>query len=170
MKAIGVDLAILEKRQSGFCILNKKPLFKETYSDKDITEEINKTKPDIIAIDAPLTMPLIGKSRQAEHKLRKMKISVYPPLIKYFIPLTKRGIRLRKKLEKKYKVIEVYPFAAKKVLNLDKDKIFKKFKIKEKVNKHCIDALIAAYTGKLFKQGKTIAIGDKKEGQIIIPK
>ncbi|MGC9031721.1 MAG: DUF429 domain-containing protein, partial [Minisyncoccia bacterium] len=33
-----------------------------------------------------------------------------------------------------------------------------------------LDAITAAYTGYLFLKGKTIEIGDKKEGIIILPK
>jgi predicted nuclease with RNAse H fold len=95
--------------------------------------------------------------------------------------LTERGIKIRKILEKKYKVIEVYPGATQNILKIPRKQKglkkllngLKKLGIKierKKLNGDELDAITAAYTGYLFLKGKTTEIGDKKEGIIVLPK
>lgn len=58
MLAVGLDLAGVETRPSGFCVL--KDMKAETlllYSDREIIAKIRDLKPEIIAVDAPLSLP-----------------------------------------------------------------------------------------------------------------
>jgi len=180
MKIVGIDLAT-EKGKTGFCFLKDRKIETSILkTDKEIIEKIKSAKANVIAIDAPLSLPRDGKTRKAEKELRKMGIRVYPPLIPSMRNLTLRGIKLRKKLEKKYRVIEVYPgifydkFGIPRKKNRNKlIKLFKnKFgiKAKGKLNQHELDAITAAVIGKLFLKKKTVAVGDQREGQIIIIK
>jgi len=155
MKIIGIDLAT-EKGKTGFCIRNKKTRIYILKTDKEIIEKINKTKPDIIAIDSPLSLPKKGL-RKAEKELLKLGIKVFPPLMPSMKKLAQRAIKIKRQL-KNYKVIEVYPHAVRKIL-----------KIKTKKS-HRNDAKLCALVGKLYVEKKTKAIGNRKEGQIIIPK
>jgi len=192
MKIIGIDLAGSKKRKSGICILNEKLeancfcLFK----DKEILDLIEKEKPDLIAIDAPLSLPKGRRSlkkrsnihfRECDKELFKLGIKFFPITLGPMRKLTERGIRLRRILEKKYKVIEVFPGATQDILKIPrKQKGLKKLKIglekfkikflKEKLNGDELDGATCALTGFFFLKGKFLAIGDKKEGQIIIPK
>jgi len=95
--------------------------------------------------------------------------------------LTKRGIKLRKILEKKgYKVIEVYPGATQDILKVARKNVslkklrsgLKKLGIKverRELTHDELDAVTAAFTGYLHLKGKTISLGDKKEGVIVVP-
>jgi len=192
MKIVGIDLSGSQKRESGICVLNRK-LYAKTlilFSDKEIVSFLEKEKPDLIAIDAPLSLPKGRKSlekkskihfRKCDKELSNLKIKFFPITLGPMRKLTERGIKLRKILEKKFKVIEVYPGATQDILKIPRKqkgekKLFlglKKIGIKiknKKISHHELDAITCAFTGYLFLKGKTISLGDKKEGQIVIPK
>ncbi len=191
MKIIGIDLAGSEKRPTGFCLMNEKleVKVKTLYSDKEILEEIKKIRPDVIAIDAPLSLPKGRKSlkkksnihlRQCDRELLKMKIKFFPITLGPMRKLTERGIKLKKKL-KGFKVIEVYPGGAQDLLGIPrKQKGLKRLArglkklgikgIKGDENEHELDAITAAYVGKLFLEENFLALGDRREGLIIMPK
>jgi predicted nuclease with RNAse H fold len=192
MKILGIDLAGSEKRKTGICILNEKLIAHSffVFSDQEILNLIEKEKPDLIAIDAPLSLPNGRKSlkrkskihfRECDRELWKLGIKFFPITLGPMRKLTERGIKLRKILEKKYKVIEVYPGATQDILKIPrKQKGLKKLKkglenlgikiLKKNPNGDELDAITSAFTGFLYLKGKCIAIGDKKEGQIILPK
>jgi predicted nuclease with RNAse H fold len=192
MKILGIDLAGSEKRKTGICILNEKLIAHSffVFSDQEILNLIEKEKPDLIAIDAPLSLPKGRKSlkrkskihfRECDRELWKLGIRFLPITLGPMRKLTERGIKLRKILEKKYKVIEVYPGATQDILKIPrKQKGLKKLKkglenlgikiLKKNPNGDELDAITSAFTGFLYLKGKCIAIGDKEEGQIILPK
>jgi predicted nuclease with RNAse H fold len=192
MKILGIDLAGSEKRKTGICILNEKLIANSffVFSDKEILDLIEKEKPDLIAIDAPLSLPKRRKSlkrkskihfRECDRELWKLGIKFFPITLGPMRKLTERGIRLKKILEKKYKVIEVYPGATQDILKIPrKQKGLRKLKrglerlgikiLKKNPNGDELDAITSAFTGFLYSKGKYIAIGDEKEGQIILPK
>jgi len=185
----GIDLAGSEKRISGIAILFKDFSIKtfSLFSNKEIVETIEKFKPKIIAIDAPLTLPKGRKSleeksnihfRKCDLELRKYKIKFFPITLGPMRMLTKRGMLLKSLLEKKgYKVIETFPGAFYDIFGLkrkDKSEILNFFnkilRIENKVNNlHEVDAITCAYIAYLFYEGKVMEIGDKEEGTIVIP-
>ena len=98
--------------------------------DSDIIDITNFYSPKIIAIDAPLSLPMglccleencpcqpkfQRKNRQCDQELRQQGIPCYPTTKKTFIkPLIDRGIRLKNRLcQIGFKVIEVYPYGSK---------------------------------------------------------
>jgi predicted nuclease with RNAse H fold len=191
MKILGIDLAGSEKRKTGICILNEKLEANCfcVFKDKEILNLIEKEEPDLIAIDAPLSLPKGRKSlkrkskihfRKCDKELWKFKIKFFPITLGPMRKLTERGIKLKKILEKKYKVIEVYPGATQDILKIPrKQKGIEKLKkgleklgikfFKKNLNGDELDATACALTGILFLKGKTIALGEKDEGKIIIP-
>jgi predicted nuclease with RNAse H fold len=191
MKILGIDLAGSEKRKTGICILNEKLEANCfcVFKNKEILNLIEKEEPDLIAIDAPLSLPKGRKSlkrkskihfRKCDKELWKFKIKFFPITLGPMRKLTERGIKLRKILEKKYKVIEVYPGATQDILKIPrKQKGIEKLKkgleklgikfFKKNLNGDELDATACAFTGILFLKGKTIALGEKDEGEIIIP-
>ena len=55
---VGLDLAAIERRPTGFCILmGKRIQTKILYTDTEILDEIVNSNPVMVAIDAPLTLP-----------------------------------------------------------------------------------------------------------------
>lgn len=94
-----------------------------------------------------------------------------PPTMKSMEKLTRRGTKIAKILSNKCKVIEVFPTATAKILDIYEKDYRKKADEKDlKVkNKHEYDAYLCCLTGKLHIENKTIQVGDK-EGKIVIPK
>lgn len=158
MKILGIDLAGKEKNETGICLLTEKgSSAKIVFSDNEILEEVEKTKPDLIAIDAPFSFPTQGYFRDSDILLKRSGFKPLSPLFPGMKPLVKRAIKLVNILSKKYRVIEVFPSATEKILELEK---------KKRANPHEYDALLCALTGKYYLEGKYNAIGKEK---IIIP-
>jgi len=197
MEFIGIDLAGVETRDSGICILDE-DLKAEAFilkSDDKIINYIIKVRPDIIAIDAPLSLPFgrcclkdtcscknKGHLRACDRELLKMKIKFFPITLGPMRKLTERGIRLKDMIEGKgFRVIEVYPGGAQDMLGIPRkqkgiDELRKglvKIGIKEihKVVSHDeLDAITSALVGKMYIEGDYLALGNPKEGLIIMPK
>ena len=186
VECIGIDLAGVPWRETGFAILyaDSKATTKVLKSDRWIVRSVKCANPDIISIDAPLSMPLKGKMRYCEKQLVKMGIRVFPCLFTQMAKLTARGIKLAEKLRKLgYLVIESYPHSAQIVLCISKGKKniqalqdgLVKFGITGDVTKygitdHELDAITSAIVGKLYLEGKTACIGKEAEGLMVIPK
>jgi hypothetical protein len=191
MIIVGLDLAGVETRPTGFCIL--KDMKAETdllYSDQEIISKIQQFKPRIIAIDAPLSLPDGRKSieertevhlRECDRELLKRRIKFFPITLGPMRKLTERGIGLKKTLENmRFKVIEVYPGGAQDVLGIPRKQKglkkllngLKKLKISgltDKMSDHELDAVTCAYVGKLFLEGKALTFGSLDKS-IIMPK
>lgn len=194
-KVIGIDLAGSEKRNSGFCVLDEKFNAKAfvLHTDAEILNTIKKikAKPKVIAIDAPLCLPLGRKSlrkpkskgihfRKCDLELRKMKIKFFPITLGPMRKLTIRGIRLKKRLEKNYEVIEVFPGGAQDILGIPRKQdgiegLLKGLKrqgvknLHKKMNGDELDAVTCALVGMFYVNKKYLALGDPKEGLIIMP-
>jgi hypothetical protein len=192
---IGLDLAGSKKGKTGFALLDDSlgTRTKVLRTDKEIIDE-TMMQEGLITIDAPLGLPKgrccldynckcvrYGYSREAEKELRKMGIRVFPCGFAGMRQLTMRGIKLKKYFERKGReVIETYPGSAQDILGIPRkgkdcrklQRALIKYGFKGEVKKkeitdHELDAITSAFVGKLHNQGKTIALGIKKESQII---
>jgi hypothetical protein len=191
MSVVGLDLAGSERRQTGFCVLDDMKAYTMIlHTDKEIIDEIKKVKPDIITIDAPLSLPEGRKSieerndvhlRKCDRELLRRGIKFFPITLGPMRKLTERGISLKKTLENmNYKVIEVYPGGAQDILKIPRKqqglnelrKGLGRLKIeglKSTMNDHELDAVTCAFVGKLFLEGKTETLGSLESG-IVMPK
>jgi len=136
---LGIDLTSTEAKPSACLGLDSKSQL--VYlgfltKNKDIVALLDFYSPQVIAIDAPLSLPLglccleescpckpnfPRKNRQCDQELRKQGIPCYPTSKKAFIKdLIYRGIELKTSIGRQVKqagqVIEVYPFASKVLL------------------------------------------------------
>jgi predicted nuclease with RNAse H fold len=132
----GIDLTSTEAKPSACLGLDSKSQL--VYlgfltKNRDIVALLNFYSPQVIAIDAPLSLPLglccleescsckpksPRKNRQCDQELRRQGIPCYPTSKKTFIKdLIYRGIELKTSIGREVKqagqVIEVYPFASK---------------------------------------------------------
>ncbi len=191
MSIIGLDLAGVENRPTGFCILtNMKVNTCIVFADKEILQRIDQIKPCLIAIDAPLCLPPGRKSieertnvhlRECDRELLKIGIKLFPITLGPMRKLTLRGIALKEILEgKKLKVIEVYPGGAQDVLGIPrKQKGLDKLRVgleklgleglNSQMSDHELDAVTCAYVGKLLLEGKALKHGAVGQ-EIILPK
>jgi predicted nuclease with RNAse H fold len=191
MSIVGLDLAGVERRPTGLCIL--KALMAETflvYTNEEIVRKTEESKPKIVAIDAPLSLPAGRKSieqrtnvhlRECDKELLKRGIKFFPVTLGPMRKLTSRGIILRRIFESKhFKVIEVYPGGAQDVLKIPrKQQGLRRLKagleereikgLNDRMNDHELDAVTCALVGKLFLEGKTITYGTGEQG-IVMPR
>ena len=192
MKVVGLDLAAIEQRPSGFCVFDDFTARTEIlFSNVKIVNKILEVQPKLVAIDAPLSLPN-GRSslsekigphmRKSEKELLKRKIRIFPITLGPMRKLTERGMALRKRLQSEnIRVIEVYPGGAQDVLNIPRKKKgldglrlgLQKLGIKglnDDMSDHELDAVTCALVGKLFLDGESISYGDPTEGTIEMPK
>jgi predicted nuclease with RNAse H fold len=151
---------------------------------------VQKEDPALIAIDAPLNLPLGRKSiedRNGEHfrpcdrELLKRGIRFFPITLGPMRLLTKRGIHLKRVLTRRgYAVIEVYPGAAQDIWRTGrKQNGLSKLRhglqelgvkgLNKKMGGDELDAVTAALVGQLFLLGKAEVLGNFKQGAIVVP-
>jgi predicted nuclease with RNAse H fold len=189
----GIDLAGSPLRNTGVCALRNMTLtsIDTLHTDQEIVDFIERIRPDLIAIDAPLSLPPGRKSleeRNAEHfrpsdrELMKRGIRFFPITLGPMRLLTARGIRLKKILTRRgYPVIEIYPGAAQDIFAIPRKqhglaKLQRGLErlglrgFKKDVNGDELDAATGALVGRLYLKGKAEVLGDFKTGAIIVPK
>lgn len=207
MKALGLDLTTSPYKKAAYAVLTKELELLATgfvAEDKEIIALAEELRPILVAIDAPLSLPLglccleescdcspasPRKGRQCERELSALGIGCYYTTKRSIIKgMVYRAIALKERLEERgFKVIEVYPYASRKRLF---GKLPRKTTIagrrtlqiklrhlipslpapKEQLLSHdMLDALLAAYTGILYLEGRTQALGDPVEGLLHLP-
>jgi predicted nuclease with RNAse H fold len=190
MFAVGLDLAGVEKRPTGFCLL--KDMQAETcdiYADDEIIAKVRAASPRGVSIDAPLSLPP-GRStieqktevhlREADRELLRRRIRFFPITLGPMRQLTKRGMNLKRILEELgFRVIEVYPGGAQDVLGIPRkqqglDQLRAGLEqlglkgLRSDMSDHELDAVTCAYMGKLFLDGKSVTYGALETG-IVMP-
>ena len=140
MSFLGIDLSASSKRGSFFALLDTEGTL--TYLDsfktvEELMEVLEAHRPELIAIDAPLSLPqgldcleeecpcasVLGqKGRTCEQELARMHIGCFFTTKRSIIKsLIYRGLNLSRDLEARgHRVIEVYPYATKVLLFGDK--------------------------------------------------
>ncbi len=179
---MGIDLSASEKRFSGVCIL--RGLKAQTFlvkSDEALVGLAKRFRPKLIAIDAPLSLPIKGGFRQCDRELLKRGIRIFPATFGAMKQLTERGISLKKRFEAEgFHVIEVFPGGAQDLLGLPrKHRDLTKLKLglsqlglkglRENATHDEIDAATAAFVGWLHLNGFTELFSDGQGGGIVMP-
>jgi predicted nuclease with RNAse H fold len=191
LTVFGVDLAGVSHRPTGVCLLsglNAKPAL--LYSDRDILEVVEREKPVLVTIDAPLSLPPGRKSihqRSSHHfrlcdlELKRRKIPFFPITLGPMRMLTERGIALKKKIEQlEIQALEIYPGGAQDIWKIPRAKHdleglrvgLQRLGIKGLDNMystHELDAVTAAFVGACYLKGKAEILGDFSSGAIILP-
>ena len=191
MSIVGLDLAGVENRPTGFCVLTcMKAETCLVYKDQDILQKVRESSPKVVAIDAPLCLPPGRKSieertsihlRESDRELLKMGIKLFPITLGPMRKLTQRGIQLKNIFEaQNLVVIEAYPGGAQDVLGIPRkqrgiEKLLvglEKLGIEglgRSLSDHELDAVTCAYVGKLFLEGEAVAYGEPNQ-VIVMPK
>jgi predicted nuclease with RNAse H fold len=189
---IGVDLAGSPGRMTGICLLRGMTVafYATVHGDNDILSFIQNAKPALVAVDAPLGLPRGRTSleersplhfRESDLELRRRGIRFFPLTLGPMRMLTKRGMRLKKVIEKLgIPVIEIYPGAAQDIWKISRkqgglarlrrglEKIGLKGLAKD-MNGDELDAVTGALVGRLYLRGRAEVLGDVTEGAIIVP-
>jgi predicted nuclease with RNAse H fold len=187
---VGIDLAGSPRRPTGVCLLRGKNVHtRVAFSDDDILTVIQDARPDLVPIDAPLTLPagrMTIHERTGEHfracdrELQRRKIRFFPITLGPMRMLTERGLALKEKIERMVcRVVECYPGAAQDVWRLPRQHhdlkgllrgLRKKFGLRglsTKMTSDELDAVTAALVGQFFLMGSGEMLGG--EGGILIP-
>lgn len=190
---VGIDLAGSPKRPTGVCTLRGHLASKiaDLSSDDDIIKYVNERKPELVAIDAPLSLPPGRRSindrnekhlRACDEELRKRRIRFFPITLGPMRMLTVRGIRLKRRIEKMgTKVIEIYPGGAQDIWGIPRKqgglenlrKGLEQLGVKglsKGLTGDELDAVSAAVVGSLFLHGKADVYGNFRKGAIVMPK
>ena len=123
---LGIDLAGSPRRSTGLCLL--RGLRAQThvaFSDDDILDAVQQAQPDLVPIDAPLSLPKGRRTisdRRGEHfrdcdrELKRREIRFFPITLGPMRMLTERGLALKARIRAMgYRAIECYPGAAQDV-------------------------------------------------------
>jgi uncharacterized protein len=178
---VGVDLAGSPRRPTGICLL--RGLRAQThiaFSDEDILNTLHQTQPDLVPIDAPLSLP-IGRSnihdRSCEHfrdcdrALQRLGIRFFPITLGPMRMLTERGLALKARISALgYHAIECYPGAAQDVWGIprqhkDRDKLLAGLKklgvrgLAAAATSDELDAATAALVGRWLLLGQGEMLG-----------
>ena len=191
MSVVGLDLAGVESRPTGLCVLvGMNAETSLVYRNEEILNRIEKSNSQIVAIDAPLSLPAGRESieqrtnvhlRECDKELLKRGIRFFPITLGPMRKLTTRGINLRRILENRdFRVIEVYPGGAQDILGIPRKQQgldglrmgLEKVGVRglnSRMSDHELDAVTCALVGKLFLEGKTVTYGTSEQG-IVMPK
>lgn len=197
-RVVGIDLTGSERRGSGWCLLTGSTADIATmFTDAEMINAIVRTRPDLVSIDSPLSLPYgrntvfdddparqeFGIMRRCERELKRRGINVYPSLLPSMQGLTARGMRLASRLrEHGIPVIESYPGAAQDIMGIPRKgagiEYLKRgladFGIhgaftSGQASHDELDAITAALVGSFFLAGKYEALRGPTEGALIVP-
>ena len=123
---LGIDLAGSPRRPTGVCLLRGWRAHTHiAFSDEDILNTVQQVRPDLVPIDAPLSLPKGRRTihdRSGEHfrdcdrELQRRGIRFFPITLGPMRMLTERGLALKAKIRAMgYRAIECYPGAAQDV-------------------------------------------------------
>lgn len=192
MLSLGVDLAGSERRLTGVCLLGE-DLYARVWvvhTDEEIIELARSAKPGVIAIDAPLSLPLGRRSvedasgphlRECDKALLELGIRFFPVTLGPMRQLTARGMRLKARLEAEgFEVIEVYPGGAQDLLGIPrKNRGLEALReglerlgikgLRAGMSGDELDAVTAAYVGLLYLRGEAWVLGGE-DGAIVMPR
>jgi len=186
---VGIDLAGAPHRPTGICVL--RGLKAQTHialSDEEILAWVHQARPDLVPIDAPLTLPKGRKTihdrtgeqfRECDRELQRRGIRFFPITLGPMRMLTERGIALKAKIEKTgRRVVECYPGAAQDLWDIPRQHRdlkgllvgLEKLGVREWTEAMTgdeLDAVTAALVGRWFLLGRGEMLGGKKG--IVIP-
>jgi uncharacterized protein len=186
---VGVDLAGSPRRPTGVCILRGlKAQTRVAFTDEEILGAIDRARPDLVPMDAPLSLP-VGRTtiqdrsgphfRPCDLELRRRGIRFFPVTLGPMRMLTERGLALKAKIEMLgYRAVECYPGGAQDVWGLprqhrDRPGLRRGLEalgvrgLNEAMTGDELDAVTAALVGRWYLLGAGEVLGG--EGGIIMP-
>ena len=178
---VGVDLAGSSRRPTGVCAL--RGMRAQTHivlSDEEILRSVDRANPDLVPIDAPLSLPRGRKTihdRSGEHfrecdlELRRRGIRFFPVTLGPMRMLTERGLAIKSKIETMgYRTVECFPGGAQDVWGIPRQHRdlegllvgLKRLGVKglaKAATSDELDAVTAALVGRWFLLGKGEMLG-----------
>lgn len=198
IRVVGIDLSGGPKSATGWALVEGSNSHTQALrTDEEIWDVTLSARPDLVSIDAPLSLPAgrlsvsdddptrkeFGIMRECERVLKRRGVNTYPALIKSMQGLTARGISLASRLRAEgIPVIESFPGAMQDILGIPRKGISRdhlKGALAEyglagawttdTVTHDELDALSSAIVGQLFWAGHYEALGNNGEDYLIVP-
>lgn len=188
---IGIDLAGSPRRPTGICCFQEGIVSTGiVYENREILSLVDEKKPDLVAVDAPLSLPPGRQSinqktkthfRACDEELRRLGIPFFPITLGPMRCLTERGVWLRRRVEARgIKIIETYPGGAQDIWRLPRARrdlaglrrglqALGLQGLTPETTADELDAATAALVGYYFLLGKVKVLGNEKEGTIVLP-
>lgn len=190
---VGIDLAGVATRSTGLAQMHQgktSVTIAVGHSDQEIIEFIEQARPNIIVIDAPLSLPRGRESiekrsnihfRECDRELTRRRIRFFPITLGPMRKLTSRGIALADRLRNcDYLIFEGYPGAAQDILGIPRkgegvEALAEGLRnlgleFRKDATHDELDAVTCAYVGLLHIANQSELIGDEQEGQILLPR
>lgn len=193
-RVVGLDLAGSPKRDTGACALAgpRRLRTQVLHSDREILDYVALARPDLVVIDAPLSLPS-GRAtiedrsgphlRECDRELLRLKIPFFPLTLGPMRMLTVRGMDLAATLVRRgIPVLEGYPGGAQDLLGWPR-KSAGEAALQRRLRKEGLggdldrralthdelDAVTIAWVGWGFRKGKGRLIGNPSEGLMLLP-
>jgi predicted nuclease with RNAse H fold len=117
---IGIDLAGVSKNPTGWVLWKNKTVSAcHLYNNNEIIKSSTTQQPNLIAIDAPLSLPTKGVMRKADLQMHENGYPVLPPRFPAMEKLILRAIEISQKIIKDgFEIIEVHPTSTRKALKM----------------------------------------------------
>ncbi len=189
LTVLGLELAGSPRRPTGVCILrDARAETAVVYTDEDILRTVGRSRPELVPVDAPLSLPegrktihdrAGGHFRPCDQALRDLGIRFFPITIGPMRMLTERGMNLRDRIEEMgCRAVECFPGAAQDVWEIPrKQHDLEGLRagltglgvegITAEMSDHELDAVTAALTGRWFLNGRGEMLGG--DGGIVMP-
>jgi hypothetical protein len=186
---VGIDLAGSPRRPTGVCVLRGlKAHTHVAFSDDDVLNAVEHARPDLVPIDAPLSLPKGrrtihdrrgGHFRECDLALRRLGIRFFPITLGPMRMLTERGLALKAKVRAMgYRTVECYPGAAQDVWGIprqhqDRKELLSRLRklgvrgLAKAATSDELDAATAALVGRWALVGRGEMLGGT--GGILIP-
>ena len=193
MSCVGIDLAGVDTRPTGFCVLRGMDAETELLlGDEEVVDRKIQADPKVIAVDAPPALPTSrhcleehcrGKQhfRKCDLELRGLGIRFFPITLGPMCLLTKRGMSLRPKLEATgFIVVETYPGGAQDLLGIKRRSDLEGLRDglrglgnsgeddKSRTSDHELDTVTCAFVAKLYAEGEYLSLGDPRESLMVL--
>ena len=192
---VGLDLAGSPNRATGCCVFRGPHFLRASVlrDDASIEAAVRVADPDLVVIDAPLSLPRGRKTiedragphfRECDRELRRLGIRFFPLTLGPMPMLTVRGMRLRARFEAAgLRVLEGYPGGAQDLLRIPRKQAGVTAlqaalrrrglggDLKARALTHDeLDAVTLAWVGQLYRKGHAMLIGDPSEGVMLLPR
>jgi predicted nuclease with RNAse H fold len=161
-------------------------------SDREILEFVRSARPDLVVIDAPLSLPRGRRTiedrsgphlRECDRELLRRKVPFFPLTLGPMRMLTVRGMTLAKALSRRaVPVLEGYPGGSQDLLGWPRKRagteVLQRRLRREGLGGDLdrrplthdeLDAVTIAWVGWNFRRGDGLLIGDPTEGLMLLP-
>ena len=195
MPVVGLDLAGASHRNTGACRFTsrRRLVASVLHSDREILQFVADANPDLVVIDAPLSLPRGRRTiedrsgphlRECDRELLRRRVPFFPLTLGPMRMLTVRGMALARAIRRrKVRVLEGYPGGAQDILGLPRKNAGER-RLQRALQQNGLggdldrrrlthdelDAVTIAWVGWQFERGSGELIGDPSEGTMLLPR